>query len=394
MRVSDLVSKAEGLTEDAFLDRALLIRQKENTTKEMISVNLAKALEKESLHDLELKREDELMVSSIIDLKDSLKVTLQGEVHLPGDYHYVEGTTLKALILQAGGFTDASSAVVEVAHLLIRDSISANDTRSSLIETINVTDTLAFTALDLPIRPYDVITVRKKPGYNKLETVLVVGQVQFPGPYALNNAKERVSDLYKRVGGSLPDANLEGAYLKRFKSEEERKRIAEDARRLQLLFADSTTSVIRDLEKEYDRIPLNMSQIFINPGSTSDVILKSRDEFIVPKLDAQVRISGAVLQSTQIPFQKGWNFKSYIYSAGGFSRDAWRKSAYIVYANGRALTTKRFLVFKKYPRVMPGAEIIVPKEPAARGRISTGELIGLSSAIASLAGVVIALMRL
>lgn len=394
MKISDLVEKAEGPTEDAFMNRALLFRQREDLTREMISVDLGKALRKEKDFDLVLKKEDELMVSSIIDLKDSLKVTLQGEVHLPGDYHYVDGITLKALILQAGGFTDASSAHVEVAHLLIRDSIATNDTRSSQIETIQIKDTLTLSGLDIPVRPYDVITVRKKPGYNKLETVLVVGQVQFAGPYALSNANERVSDLYKRVGGALPDANLEGAYLKRFKSEEERKRITEDARRLQLLFSDSTASVIRDVEKEFDRIPLDMRYILENPGTTADVILKTRDELVIPKSDAQVRISGAVLQSTQIPFEPGQHFRSYISSAGGFARDAWRRRAYIVYANGRAATTKYFLGIKNYPRVLPGAEIIVPKEPAARGRISTGEIIGLSSAIASLAGVVIALLRL
>jgi protein involved in polysaccharide export with SLBB domain len=302
--------------------------------------------------------------------------------------------TLKALILHAGGFTDAASENIEIAHLIVRDSVGFSDTRSSEIQNIRIQDTLSFSDLDLPVKPYDVITVRKKPAYNKLETVLVVGQVQFPGPYALKDAKERVSDLFKRIGGTLPDANLDGAYLKRFKTEEEKKRIADDARRMQRLFADSSSNVLSDVEKEFDRIPLNMAALLKNPGSTADVILKSRDELIIPKLDAQVRVSGAVLQSTQIPFEDNKNFRSYIYSAGGFSRDAWRRSAYIVYANGRASTTKRFLGIKNYPRVLPGAEIIVPKEPASKGRISTGEIIGLSSAIASLAGVAIALLSL
>lgn len=394
MKLSDLIAQADGPAEDAFLDRGILIRQKEDLTKEMISVNLHKIIQKDPVQDILLKREDELLVSSVIDLRDSLMVTLQGEVRVPGEYQFVEGMTLKALILQAGGFTDASSDNIEIAHLIVRDSVSLNDTRSSQIENIKIQDTLSFNELDVLIRPYDVITVRKKPAYNKLETVLVEGQVQFPGPYAIKDAKERVSDLYKRIGGQLPDANLDGAYLKRFKTEEERKRIAEDAKRLQMIFADSSSSVLWDVEKEFDRIPLNMAAILKNPGSTGDVILKSRDELIIPKLDAQVRVSGAVLQSTQIPFEENKNFRSYIYSAGGFSRDAWRRSAYIVYANGRASTTKRFLGIKNYPRVLPGAEIIVPKELVSRDRISTGEIIGLSSAIASLAGVAIALLKL
>jgi hypothetical protein len=394
MKVADLIAKADGTTEDAFLDRALLVRQKEDMTREIKSINLYKALQKDKDHNLDLRKEDELLVTSILDLKDSLRVSLQGEVHMHGVYLFIQGMTLKGLILQAGGFTDASSANIEVAHMISREMVEDGDLRSSIIENIKLTDTLTLSDLDVPIKPYDVVTVRKKPAYNKVETVLVVGQVQFPGPYALNTANERVSDLYKRVGGLLPTANLNGAYLKRFKSDDERKRVAEDARRLQSLFSDSATRIIKDVEKEYDKIPLDMQMILKNPGSTADVVLKSRDELIIPKIDDQVRISGSVLQSTQIPYVAGKSFKSYISSAGGFSRDAWKRSAYIVYANGRAATTKKFLIFKHYPRVNPGAEIIVPQEPPAKSKISATEFIGISSAIASLAGVVIALLRL
>jgi len=393
-KLTDLINKADGLREDAFLERAVLIRQRADLTREMTSIDLAKALTRDPQHDLLLQKEDELLISSKVDMADSLKVTLLGEVHVPGDYHYVAGMTLKALILNAGGFTDASSANIEVAHLIIRDTVQGADARSSEIERIRLTDTLSFNELDIVLKPYDVVTVRKKPTYNKLETVLVVGQVQFPGPYALSNSRERVSDLFKRAGGGLPDANFSAAYIKRFKSEEERKRIAEDARRLQLLFADSSASVIKDLEKEYDRIPLDLQMILKRPGSIEDVVLQSRDELIIPRYDAQVRVSGAVLQSTQIPFEKGSGFRYYISAAGGYARDAWKKSAYIIYANGKSATAKRFLVFKSYPRVEAGAEIIVPKEPLSRNRLTTGEVVGLSSALASLAGVVIALLRL
>ncbi|MFZ9695789.1 MAG: SLBB domain-containing protein, partial [Chitinophagaceae bacterium] len=394
MKVIDLLAKADGLREDAYAERAIIVRQRPDLTKEMKTFHLGKAMALDPAHNIVLQIEDELLVSSILDMTDSLKVTLLGEVHLPGEYHFIPGMTLKSLILHAGGFTDASSANIQVAHLIIRDTIAAGDSRASEIESIICKDTLAFSDLDIPLRAYDVVTVRKKPVYNKLETVLVVGQVQFPGPYALTSTKERVSDLYNRVGGLLSDANLKAAYIKRFKSEEERKRIAEDARRLQLLFADSSGTVLKDIEKEFDRIPLDMSAILRKPGSTADVILQSRDELIIPKFDAQVRVSGAVLQSTQIPYEKGNGFKYYIAAAGGYSREAWKKSAYIIYANGKSATSKRFLIFKNYPMVEPGAEIIVPKEPLSKGRLTTGEVVGLSSALASLAGVVIALLRL
>ena len=394
MKVADLVAKADGTTEDAFLERALLVRQKEDMTREMKSINLLKALQQDPAHNLDLRKEDELLVSSILDLKDSLRVTLQGEVHVPGEYFFIEGMTLKGLILQAGGFTDASSYNIEVAHMIAREKVESNDMRSSIIENIKLTDTLTFSELDIPLKPYDVVTVRKKPAFSKVESVLVLGQVQFPGPYALNTSIERVSDLYKRVGGLLPSASINGAYLKRFKSDEERKSLAADARRLQSLFSDSASTIIKDVDKEYDKIPLDMEMILKNPGSTADVVLKSRDELIIPKIDDQVRISGSVLQSTQLPYQAGKNFRFYISSAGGFSKDAWKRSSYIVYANGKAAATKKFLIFKQHPKVYPGAEIIVPQEPLAKSKISATEIIGISSAIASLAAVVVTLLRL
>lgn len=394
MKVTDLLAKADGLREDAYVERAIIIRQRSDLTKEMKTFHLGKAIALDPLHNLVLQKEDEILVSSILEMSDSLKVTLLGEVHLPGEYHFIPGMTLKALILHAGGFTDASSANIQVAHLIIRDTIAANDSRFADIESIICKDTLAFSDLDIPLRAYDVVTVRKKPVYNKLETVVVLGQVQFPGPYALTSTKEKVSDLYKRVGGLLPDANIKAAYIKRFKSDEERKRISEDARRLQLLFADSSATVLRDIEKEYDKIPLDMTAILRSPGSTADIVLQSRDELIIPKFDAQVRVNGSVLQATQIPFEKGLVFSSYISAAGGYARDAWKSRAYIIYANGKSATIKRFLFFKNNPRVEPGAEIIVPKQPLSKGRLTTGEVVGLSSALASLAGVVIALLRL
>jgi protein involved in polysaccharide export with SLBB domain len=100
-----------------------------------------------------------------------------------------------------------------------------------------------------------------------------------------------------------------------------------------------------------------------------------------------------VLLETQVAFNPGFSFKDYIGSAGGYSAEAWRKKAYVVYANGNAATTKRFLFFKSYPKVKPGSEILVPRKADKKG-LSTGEIVGLSSALASLAGVVIALLRL
>lgn len=106
-----------------------------------------------------------------------------------------------------------------------------------------------------------------------------------------------------------------------------------------------------------------------------------------------MKISGAVLMATQVPFKKKNTVRNYISDAGGYAADAWRRKAYIVYANGRAATTKHLMFIKFYPKVLPGSELIVPKK-AEKKSLTTGEIIGISSALASLAGVVIAILRL
>jgi protein involved in polysaccharide export with SLBB domain len=397
LTVADLIRKADGLKEDAFTGRGQILRLEEDLTRSIASFDIKKALAGNPQHNLLLRREDEVLISSVLDLRDSFKVTIQGEIRNPGQYEYVDSLSLKDLILQAGGFTDAAFKKIEIARLIKRDSLSATDNRASTLINTEIPGDLSSGASNIELQPYDVVTIRRKAGYTIPETVIVAGQVQYPGPYALNNRSERVSDILKRAGGYTPEAYPEGAYLKRYKNEEEKQKSNDAAKKLVKNSKDTTVASRKALEeeitREFDKIPLDLPAINAAPGSVEDLIVRANDELFVPKFDGQVKISGAVLMATQVPFQLGNSFKDYVSDAGGFSADAWRKKAYVVYANGKATTTKHFLFFKFYPKMKPGSELIVPKRPEKKG-MSTGEIIGISSAMASLAGVVIALLRL
>ena len=184
--------------------------------------------------------------------------------------------------------------------------------------------------------------------------------------------------------------------MKRFKSEVEKAKAREAAKALEKNIADTSGSVRKleqDLQREYDKIPLDIPMILRAPGSIADLVLRAGDELYLPKFDGQVKISGAVLMATQVPYREGNSMKDYLNEAGGFSSRAWRRKAYVVYANGKAATTSHFLFFKSFPKVLPGSEVVVPSKPEVK-KTSTAEVIGISSAIASLAGVVIALLRL
>lgn len=395
LKVADLIRRADGLKEDAYTGRGQIIRLQEDLTRSIVSFDIKKALAGDVTHNSALQREDEVLITAVQDLRDSFKVIIQGEVRLPGQYDYVENLTLKDLILQAGGFTDAAFKNIEIARLLKRDSISASDNRASTIINTVINGDLSSPTANLPLQEYDVITIRRKAGYTIPETVTVSGQVQYPGPYALSSRDERVSDLLKRAGGYTPDAYPEGAYLKRFKTEKEKQKSDDVIKQLQKRLKDTSNldKEIIEIKRDYDQIPLDLPSISETPGSIEDLILKSRDELYIPKFDGQVKVSGAVLLATQVPYKRNNSLKDYINEAGGFNGDAWRRKAYVVYANGKAATTRHFFPFKFYPKIFPGSELVVPAKPVKKGT-SVGETIGIASALASLAGVVIAILKL
>ncbi|BAV10196.1 protein involved in polysaccharide export, contains SLBB domain of the beta-grasp fold [Filimonas lacunae] len=394
MSVADLIRKADGLKEDAYVARAQLVRLKEDLTKELLPFDVKLALNNDPAHNLKLKREDEVIVTSVFDLRDEYKITIQGEIRAPGEYMFIDSLSLKDLVILAGGLTDAAQPKrVEVARLLKRDTLTAQDERASEIFEIITGDDLSAASHNMQLKPFDVVTIRRKPGYMLLQSVNVGGQVQYPGPYVMSARSEKVSDLVQRAGGFTPEAYLAASYIKRFNSEMDKDIKREKVNKIQTNMKDTTKAVLTDIDRSFDQIPLNMEYIMAHPGSTEDLVLKPGDELVVPKFDAQVRISGSVLVPTQIPFDRSYNVRDYLSAAGGTSDYARRGKIYVLYPNGKAATTKHFLGFRNFPKVMPGAEVVVPKKREKKG-LSTGETIGIASALASLAGVVIAVVNL
>ena len=395
LKVADLIRKADGLTEDAYTGRAQIIRLQEDLTRSVVSFDVAKALNGDAANNILLSREDEVVITSKLDLRDSLNVYIQGEIRKPGSYEFTQGITLKDLILQAGGFTDAAFKSIEIARLIKRDSIELKDFRATEIISTEVDGDISTAAASIKLTAFDVVTVKRKAGYILPESVRITGQVQYPGPYALSARNERVSTILKRAGGYTADAFIEGAYLVHNKTAEEKKKEEENIERAQKILKDSSGIAQLEAQKNtaFIKVPLNLVKILSNPGSEEDIVLKVGDEIFIPKYDGQIKVGGAVLLTTQVPYSKNNSFGNYITAAGGFSADAIKRKAYIVYANGEAARSSKFLFFTTRPKVKPGSEIIVPKKAEGK-KVSTGELIGISSSIASLAGLIIALLRL
>jgi protein involved in polysaccharide export with SLBB domain len=161
---------------------------------------------------------------------------------------------------------------------------------------------------------------------------------------------------------------------------------------LQKNVKDSSAIVTNEILREFDKVPLDLEFILNNPGSNADILLRERDELYIPKYDAQVKISGEVLLSTQIPYNSKNSFKDYISVAGGFTTSSLRSKAYVVYANGKASATNHFLFFKKYPQIGPGSEIVIPKKLEKKSTSIT-EIAGFATVILSLVSTYVLLKK-
>ncbi|MBP1224045.1 SLBB domain-containing protein [Flavobacterium sp. 1355] len=380
MRVSDLVTRAEGLKEDAYSKRARIIRLKSDLTTEIVNVDLSAALSGDTNADIELKREDILTVYSILDFREEYKVTIDGEVKKPGVYTYFENLTLNDLIVQVGGLTGSASKRVEIARMVKSDVINDSDPKRIELVQLEITADNNEQIKNFLLKPFDVINIRRIAVYEKPQMITISGAVAYPGKYVLANKKEKVYDIVMRAGGLTSISNIEGMKIKRPIKQEEIDKL--ESIDLNLSKNDSLKEKLADIK--FSTIPINWEKIEKNKNHYSNVTLFPGDEIEVAVYNEGVKVTGNVLLTSEIPYRSGKGFKYYINAVGGVNNKGWKRKAYIIYPNGKADVTKSFLFFRSYPTVEPDSQIVVPEKPETK-KMSTGEWVSIGSVITSLA---------
>ena len=390
MTIKDLIFLAEGLREDVFLNRAALYRLQENKELEVIDLNLEGILDG-TAGNLKLRKEDLLVISSVLDLQQERTVRIMGEIKTPGTYPYAHNLTLGEVIRQSGGLNDAASlARIEVARRIQnRDAISPTERITEVFSfPLDYKLSLNDQASSFMLSPFDLIFVRRSPGYETQKLIQIRGEVAFPGSYAIVRNNERVSDLVYRAGGVTPDAYLPGATLMRQPDESK----AEILRHLETLEARDLKVVIDTTETMEQYIGIDLDAILKQPYAYFDLILKEGDVLYIPQHLQTVKLTGSLLYPSTTPFQKGAGLRAYVSQAGGFADNARKSKVYVIYANGSVDKTNKFLGIPFYPTVEPGAEIIVPQKLQREPR-TMQETIAISSAVTSLALIIMTLIR-
>ncbi|TVR75429.1 MAG: capsule biosynthesis protein [Marinilabiliales bacterium] len=390
MTVTELISRAEGLREDAFLNRAALYRLRDNLETEIIELNISHIIDG-AVPDIPLQREDILMISSVFDLQQERTVRVVGEVNSPGSFPYAHNIQLGEIIRKAGGLTDAASlAIVEVARRTSDRTTTSPVRRISEIFTFPIDGQLSLDdeASSFTLEPFDLIFVRRSPGYTPQITTEVRGEVVFPGRYAITSKNERISDLIKRSGGLTEDAYIPGATLIRQANGEQTARI----RQLEALETDEVEILDETFEEEEQRIGIDLERILRNPYSIHDLILMEGDILSIPQEFQTVRLTGSLLHPVTTPYRERMGVRGYVANAGGFADNAMKRKVYVLYPNGSVDRTRNFLLFRSYPMVEPGSEIIVPQKPERQPR-TLQETLAIGSAMTSLALVIVTLIN-
>jgi protein involved in polysaccharide export with SLBB domain len=399
LKLSELVRKAEGVKEDAFLSRGYLTRLKADNQTEILSFDLS-AILNGTKNDIKLSREDIITISSIFDLREEYKVAIEGEIREPGKFDYSENMTLEELILKSGGFKEGASINrIEISRRVKNSDDLSRSAATAEIFQVDVDINLKLKGAPFILQPFDIVSVRSATGYEIQKQIKVTGEVLYPGTYTILRKDERISDIIKRAGGLTVLAYVEGSSLKRpgvpdADSTKATKEKVNTIKRLQSTVSDSL-SLDKEEEEEVIKninVGIDMERILAFPGSSYDLIMEENDIINVPKQLQTIKVSGEVLSPVTIIYEKGKTFRRYIYQSGGFSDKSLKRRSYILYANGAVKSTRKILLFNNYPRVVPGSEIFVPKKIEKRPT-SVTEIVGISSTVASLAVIILNLIR-
>ena len=357
--VRSLIQHAEGVTEDAFTNRGVMHRLKEDRTLEVIPVDVKGILAGTS-PDIPLKNEDVLFIPTQSDLQQQRTLTIHGEVMYPGPYQYADNETLEDLILQAGGLTDAAStAKVDVSRRIVDPKATTSSKVIAKTYSFSLKDGFVIDGTPgFVLEPYDEVYVRRSPGYQAQRNITVSGEVLFEGEQTLSSKTQRLTDAIKAAGGVTPEAYVKGARLERRLNEDERARRSFLLKQLQSQISGSDSVAMNQLDLgDTYTVGIYLDKALENPGSEYDVVLREGDNLIVPEYNGTVKVSGNVMYPNTVVYHAGKNYKYYINQAGGYGNHAKKSKTWVIYQNGTMAQVGHGA------KIEPGCEIVVPTKP-------------------------------
>ena len=401
--VRTLIQHAEGLTEEAFTNRAVMHRMKADRTLEVVSIDV-KGIMNGEVADVPLKENDVLFIPSKEEAMTERTITIHGEVQYPGVYKYADNESIEDFVLQAGGLTDKASTVkVDVARRISNPAALATDSLIAHTYSLKLKD--GFVVDGEPgfkLMPFDQVYVRQSPGTTEQQNVSVEGEVMFAGSYTLPRRNTRLTDLLQMAGGATDLAYIRGARLERVPNDAERTRMeaalkmqqeqlqqqllelaasSNNANSVQQLGQNTTNTTLQKFEIPATfPVGIELDKALGDPESDANIVLRAGDRLILPRYTATVKINGAVMYPNTVAYERGKHAKYYINAAGGFAQNARKSNVYVIYMNGMVAK------LSQGAKIEPGCEIVVPSK--LRRKMSMAETLGIGSSMASIAAMI------
>ena len=337
LTLKQLIEKAGGVKESAYLLRGYINRVSKDLQKQMVNFNLTELQTRKEL-DIPLNKDDSVYIPFIENLREQKLVQVEGAVKNQGNYEFREGMQLEDVLLLAGGFNNkADNRKVEV----LRYAKKSKDSLTAVVLDsyhFSISQNLTDSKTGFILQDKDKIIVSSLLNEESIGVVKLGGEVLYPGTFNISNREETAVQLIARAGGLNAYANLS-----------------------QIKIYRSGILVGIDLKDNSYRV-------------------KANDSIYIPKTETLVEVTGAVYNQQFIPYNNG-SLSYYVSEAGGLTDKAILKKAYVQYSNGLNKKTKHFLFFRTFPTVLPGSKIIIPSGEAAINKLITSNTI--SSVLAS-----------
>ena len=327
--------------------------------------------------DYKLNPKDEIYLYSALTTNPPKMASINGEVYNPGKYPINDNTTIRDLVLAAGGLTDRASEKIEIVHYVVE-----NGKRKRVIEHLSKS---AIMSKNSPkVKNYDEITIFKIPYWSKKKRVTIKGQVLYPGTYLIEDG-DKLADLIKRAGGFTDNAFIEGAVftrkdIKKMQEKGLQRELKDLERRITYMIASPTNigekpedkqrliTILNTLKEEAKDINMTGRLVIkldkdLDKFSKSpyNITLKDGDALYVPSKEDIVVVMGEVLNPSAQIYNPDFTFSDYIKRCGGLKKSADADTIYVIHANGEAEKIKTgFFVFTRSAKIRKGDTIVVP----------------------------------
>lgn len=428
LTVKRLIETAGGLTDAAYDSWAIINRQNKNEIPQKIGFSPKSIINGEST-DIALANNDYVFIDTVTNFVDSQFVSILGEVNLPGKYQFKPKSTILDLIFEARGIKENASLSNILLIRTIKDpAVIKENGLKSISKLLNLEENSPTRITDeqLELESGDVVTIKPISGFEEISTVQITGEVVSPGLYHIKNKLYRISDLLKESGGLSKDAFSEGIMILRPALNDNKtennpasysidnlKKLLSNQSGLQSSISNAEnfknfSDLIKFEELQSNKqfleikkmifnkaiIPVDIKEVVNKPGSKNDIILIDGDIVYVPTNTQTIKVIGEVLYPTVVLYDRNSHLGDYIKSSGGFTDNSSRKNVFVLYANGRIMSTKRFMGMNLYPRIENGSTIIVPKkELKLSNKLTVAELISISTSMSSALVLIYSILR-